>query len=125
MPNLSKNKLALIIEENGPDAFYKDKPLLVWLIGRPELLEAILDIGANPNIEFDVKNGLTITTMAACRLILRKMSQFLNSLGPFQDILASSPLKKYIGNISESMNILKRYGGKSCVYRHYIRLDIH
>tara|TARA_B110001450_G_C17655878_1_gene495221 strand:- start:48 stop:425 length:378 start_codon:yes stop_codon:yes gene_type:complete len=125
MPTLSQKKLATIVQKNGPDAFYKEKPLLAWLIDRPAYLEAILELGANPNIEFEIEPGITITTLIVCKVVLRKMRRFLNSLGPFQELCRVGSLKKYMESVLESMKLLKQYGGRPYIYRHYIRLNIH
>jgi hypothetical protein len=79
MPTLSQKKLATIVQKNGPDAFYKEKPLLAWLIDRPVYLEAILELGTNPNIEFEIEPTYRAVSLKTLSIDVR----------PFETPLAS------------------------------------
>lgn len=125
MPTLSDNKLVRFITDHGPNTVYKGKPLIAWLIERPNALQLVLDEGANPNIDYEIEPGLSITTCCCCKIVLKKIRHFKRSLSPFEDVLSLTELNTTQEKVLRSLSILTDAGGRSMMYRDYIRLDIN
>tara|TARA_B110000093_G_C12547630_1_gene236472 strand:- start:78 stop:455 length:378 start_codon:yes stop_codon:yes gene_type:complete len=124
MSVLSNNKIVRLISKSGPDTFYRNKPLIAWLIERPTALRVVLEEGANPNIDYEIEPGLSVTACCSCKIILKKIRGFKKSIGPFEDVLCMSDLDKKAESVLTSLSIMSDYGGRSIMYRDYIRLDI-
>jgi hypothetical protein len=124
MSVLSNNKIVRLISKSGPDTFYRNKPLIAWLIERPTALRVVLEEGANPNIDYEIEPGLSVTACCSCKIILKKIRGFKKSIGPFEDVLCMSDLDKKAESVLTSLCIMSDYGGRSIMYRDYIRLDI-
>jgi len=124
MSVLSNNKIVRLISKSGPDTLYRNKPLIAWLIERPTALRVVLEEGANPNIDYEIEPGLSVTACCSCKIILKKIRGFKKSIGPFEDVLCMSDLDKKAESVLTSLCIMSDYGGRSIMYRDYIRLDI-
>jgi len=124
MFTLSQKNLVRLLSETGPDTLYRNKPLIAWLLDRPSVLRVVLEDGANPNIDYEIEPGLSVTACCSCKIILKKIRSFKKSIGPLKDIICLIGLDKTAERVSTSLCILQEHGGRSMRYRDYIRLDI-
>ena len=108
MSVLSNKKIVRLISKTGPDTFYRNKPLIAWLIERPTALRVVLEEGANPNIDYEIEPGLSVTACCSCKIILKKIRGFKKSIGPFEDVLCMSDLDKKAESVLTSLCIMSR-----------------
>lgn len=122
--SITKKKLKRFLRKNSPDSFLDEKPLICWCLDNENLCRIILDHGADANIDFEMKPGLSVTPLFVTRLLIKKMNNTLASLLPIRNLPCLRGLTESVSSLRATESLLVEAGGKSVVYREYIRVNI-
>lgn len=122
--NITKKKLKRFLRNNSPDSFLNEKPIICWCLDNEKLCRIILEHGANPNIDFEMKPGLSVTPLFVTKLLIKKLNSTLESLRPVCSLPCLQTMSESVSSLRATESLLVEAGGKSVVYREYIRLNI-
>ena len=122
--NITKKKLKRFLRNNSPDSFLNGKPLICWCLDNEKLCRIILEHGADANLDFEMKPGLSVTPLFVTRLLIKKLNNTLESLRPLCSLPCLRGLSEAVSSLRATESLIVEAGGKSVVYREYIRLNI-
>lgn len=121
----TKKDIKKFLQTKSPDTFYNNKPLVVWCLENPKALKLLLKNGADPNIDFEISDGISVTPSFVAKHLIKRLNVLLTSLEDIGYMECYYGTEKSLERLKKSRNLLKSFGGKSLLFREYIRVDVH
>jgi len=120
----TKQYLRKILRTNSPDTIVNGKPLLFWTLDKPKLVHLLLDTDANPNIDFEIEPGISVTPLFVTKLFIEKLNRLRRLYSSLTHLDCMTKIDRTIHHLRETRRMLTTCGGHATAYRKYIRLDI-
>lgn len=121
---ITRKEIKRYLRENSPDTLVKNKPLLFWCLESPKALKILLEHGADPNVDFEMTPGVSVTPLAVATCLKKRIATSVTTFRDFDFLSVCRAMNKTSARLQAGIDLIRRAGGKSVVYREYIRVDV-